>query len=56
MKEGLINIVVENLNVIVSTAVTLLLAWIKKKADLRKLKKSGRLIDVDKINYNGKFH
>jgi len=46
-------IVVENLEVIISTGTTLFLAWIKKKIDLRKLKKEGRLIDLDKVNMNG---
>lgn len=54
MKEDLLKIVTDNIGVVVSTVVTICLAWIKKRIDLRKLKKEGRLIDVSKINMNGK--
>lgn len=54
MKEELIKIITENLGIVVSTGTTILLAWIKKKLDMRKWKKEGRLIDISKQNYNGK--
>jgi len=55
MKEELLKIVVENLEVLISTGTTIFFAWLKKKYDIRKLKKQGRLIDLDKVNLNGKY-
>ena len=54
MKEELIKIVADNIGSIVSTFTTLLLAYIKKKIEVRKWKKQGRLIDLDKVIMNGK--
>ena len=49
MKEELLRIITENLNTIVGSAVTILIAWMKKKYDIRNLKKSGRLIEASEV-------
>lgn len=55
MKEEILKILIENGEVLISSAVTMVIAYFKKKYDLRKLRKQGRLIEVDSINYNGKM-
>lgn len=44
----------DNASEISTALVTLFIAWMKKKIDLRRLKKEGRLIDLSEINMNGK--
>lgn len=51
MKEELVKMLVENAGIIISSATTLLLAFIKRKLEMSKLKKQGRLFDFP-INPN----
>jgi hypothetical protein len=44
----------DNVSEISTAVVTLLIAFVKKKIDMRKLKKQGRLIDIEKVNLNGR--
>jgi hypothetical protein len=44
----------DNASEISTALVTLFIAWIKKRIDLRKLKKSGRLIEIENVIKNGK--
>jgi len=53
MKEEILKILIENGEILISSGVTLFLAWMKKKIDIRKLKKQGRLISLEQVNLNG---
>ena len=55
MKEEILKILIENGEILISSGVTLFIAWIKKKIDIRKLKKQGRLISLEQVNLNGKY-
>jgi len=53
MKEEILKILIENGEILISSGVTLFLAWIKKQIDIRKLKKQGRLISLMQVYLNG---
>lgn len=55
MKEELIKIIVDNANILISSGVTILIAWVKRKIDIRKWKKQGRLIDIKEFQKNGSY-
>lgn len=46
----------DNISEISTALVTLFIAWIKKKIDVRKWKKQGRLIDLKEYQKNGSNH
>jgi len=45
----------DNASEILTATVSLFVAWVKKKYDLRKLKRKGLLIDKTDIVKNGKY-